>query len=49
MSLDEASECAGRVVTLYGELAREEDLAQIGMPAGIENEAKVPPFLVKSV
>ena len=49
MSLDEASECAGRVVTLYGELARQEDLTQPGLPAGIDGEAKVPPFLVKSV
>jgi hypothetical protein len=49
MSLDEASECAGRIVGLYGELAREEDLAQPGLAAGIEGEAHVPPFLVKSV
>jgi hypothetical protein len=49
MSLDEAGECAGRIVTLYGELARDEDVARTGMPAGIEGEAKVPPFLVKSV
>jgi hypothetical protein len=49
MSLDEASECAGHIVTLYGELAREEDLAQTVMPGAIESEAKVPPFLVKSV
>ena len=49
MSLDEASECAGHIVTLYGELAREEDFAQTGMAGAIESEAKVPPFLVKSV
>jgi hypothetical protein len=49
MSLDEASECAGRIVSLYGELAREEDLAQTGLATGIEGETHVPPFLVKSV
>lgn len=49
MSLDEAGECAGRVVSLYGDLARYEDLAQAGLPKGVEAETHVPPFLVKSV
>jgi hypothetical protein len=49
MSLSEAGECAGRIVTLYGELARYEDLAQSVVPAGAESETHVPPFLVKSV
>jgi len=49
MSLQEASDCAGRIVALYGEISRfREDL---GSPAalGAEEETRVPPFLVKSV
>jgi hypothetical protein len=49
MSLDEAGECAGRIVSLYGELARHEELAQPGLPLGVDVEPHVPPFLVKSV
>lgn len=49
MSLDEASECAGRIVTLYGELARQGRHAQPGMPLDGDGEVRVPPFLVKSV
>jgi hypothetical protein len=49
MSLDEASECAGRVVTLYGELAREGEQSQPGLPLVDDSETRVPPFLVKSV
>ena len=49
MSLEQAGECAGRVVTLCGELVRHEDLAQPGMAKGVEAEKHVPPFLVKSV
>ena len=49
MSLEEAGDCAGRIVTLYGELVRQEDHAQPGVAAGIEAEKHVPPFLVKSV
>ena len=49
MSLDEASECAGRIVTLYGELARSRDDLQTSLPLGDGEEVRVPPFLVKSV
>jgi hypothetical protein len=49
MSLDEASECAGRVVSLYGELARLQDDAQATLPLSDSEETRVPPFLVKSV
>ena len=49
MSLDQASDCAGRIVTLYGDLLRQEDLAQPEVAAGIDAERHVPPFLVKSV
>ena len=49
MSLDEASQCAGRIVTLYGELARQGDRSQPGMPIDNDSEVRVPPFLLKSV
>ena len=49
MSLDEAGACAGRIVTLYGDLLRQTDLDQPEVAAGIESEKHVPPFLVKSV
>jgi hypothetical protein len=49
MSLDEASECAGRIVTLYGEIARQRDDLQTSLPLGDGEEIRVPPFLVKSV
>jgi len=50
MSLTEASEIAGRIVSLYGEMARQRDDMQSSLPlteAG--DETRVPPFLVKSV
>lgn len=49
MSFDEASECAGSVVTLYGQIARIEDSVQGTLPLTELEEARVPPFLVKSV
>ncbi len=49
MSLDEASECAGRIVTLYGEIARQRDDLQTSLPLNEGEELRVPPFLVKSV
>ncbi|RZV35884.1 MAG: hypothetical protein EX272_09795 [Chromatiales bacterium] len=50
MSLTEASEIAGRIVTLYGELARMRDDLQASLPLADGNdETRVPPFLVKSV
>ncbi|MBT8107698.1 MAG: hypothetical protein KJP17_05650 [Gammaproteobacteria bacterium] len=49
MSLCEASDCAGRIVTLFGELAAQRDAAQVTLPLGDSEEVRVPPFLVKSV
>jgi hypothetical protein len=49
MSLDEASECAGRIVTLYGEIACQRDDPQARLPLNEGEEIRVPPFLVKSV
>jgi hypothetical protein len=49
MSLDEASECAGRIVTLYGEIIRLRDDLQTSLPLNDGEEVRVPPFLIKSV
>ena len=49
MSLDEASEIAGRIVTLYGEIAGRRDDGQTSLPLAESDETRVPPFLVKSV
>jgi len=49
MSFDEASECAGSVVTLYGQIARLQDDVQGSLALSEIDEARVPPFLVKSV
>jgi len=49
MSLDEASDCAARIVSLYGEVVRCQADDQIGLPLGGEDKVRVPPFLVKSV
>jgi hypothetical protein len=49
MSLDEASEIAGRIVGLYGEIARRRDDLQASLPLADGDETRVPPFLVKSV
>ena len=49
MSLQEASECAGRIVSLFGEISRRGADAQPALPLGDEEEVRVPPFLVKSV
>ena len=49
MSLDEASACAARIVTLYGELARVGNDIQVALPLSDSDEIRVPPFLVKSV
>ena len=49
MSVNEASECASRLVSLFGELARLGDYAQVTLPLNDENQCRVPPFLVKSV
>ena len=49
MSLDEASEIAGRIVSLYGEVARRRDDLQTSLPLTEADGMRVPPFLVKSV
>jgi hypothetical protein len=49
MSLDEASECAASVVTLYGQISRLQDDTQVELPLAEVDETRVPPFLVKSV
>ena len=48
MSFDEASLCAASVVTLFGEIARSQDDTQASLPLAEHEEARVPPFLVKS-
>jgi len=49
MSFDEASECAASVVTLFGVVSRMQDDTQVDLPLNDSEEARVPPFLVKSV
>lgn len=49
MSVMEASEYAGRIVSLFGEISRQRDEAQVDLPLTDGDEARVPPFLVKSV
>ena len=49
MSLDQASDCAGRIVKLYGEIARRHDDMQVSLPLNDAAETRIPPFLVKSV
>ena len=49
MSLEEASACAGRIVTMFREVARGLDESQASLPLADNDETRVPPFLVKSV
>jgi len=49
MSLQEASECAGRIVSLFGEISRSSADGQPPLLLGDEEEIRVPPFLVKTV
>jgi len=49
MSFDEASECAASVVSLYGEISRDQNDTQVALTPDERAEARVPPFLVKSV
>jgi hypothetical protein len=49
MSLQEASECAGRIVSLFGEISRNSADGQTALLLGDEEEIRVPPFLVKTV
>ena len=48
MSVDEASDCAVSVVSLYGEVLRQSENLQDPLPLQDKTQ-KVPPFLVKSV
>ena len=48
MSLQDASDCAARIVSLYADLIRHGDQSQPGPPLDTEDELRVPPFLVKS-
>lgn len=48
MSVSEASECAVMVVDLYSEMIRQSENLQEPLQL-LENNIKVPPFLVKSV
>ncbi len=49
MSPDEASECAALVVTLFGAIARLKSATSNSLPPVANDEASVPPFLLKSV
>ena len=49
MSLQEASECAGRIVTLFGEISGQGNDRQSALPLSGDGEERVPPFLIKSV
>lgn len=49
MSLQEASECAGRIVTMFGEVSRYHEEPQTALQLGDEDELRVPPFLVKTL
>jgi hypothetical protein len=49
MSFAQASDCAGLVVTMFGEIARLRDETEVSLPLGELEETRVPPFLVKSV
>jgi hypothetical protein len=49
MSVYEAGDCAGRIVTLFKELTGQRDEVQVTLPLGDGDEVRVPPFLVKSV
>lgn len=49
MSVEEASECASRLVSLFGEISRWQDGIQMTVPLSDDTPVRVPPFLVKSV
>ncbi|NIV17128.1 MAG: hypothetical protein GWN47_01695 [Woeseiaceae bacterium] len=48
MSVNEASDCAVSVVSMYRELASIKSAARTPMPLDEQKAASVPPFLVKS-
>ena len=49
MSVDEASQCAASVVSLYSEILRHHENGQELLPLTREDGENVPPFLIKSV
>ena len=49
MSVDEASQCADSLVSLYGAIIRHDENGQELLPLTREDGASVPPFLIKSV
>ena len=49
MSLDQASDCAGLIVELYSEIARQREDFQVKLPLNDAEDTRVPPFLVNSV
>lgn len=49
MSFDEASECAASVVSLFGQISRVQNDTQVAVALDEIADARVPPFLVKSV
>ena len=49
MSFTEASDCAGLVVTMFGEISRQREATDVSLPMTDVDETRVPPFLVKSV
>lgn len=49
MSVDEASECATSIVSFFGEMVRLQDDSQVSLPLNETGEARIPPFLVKSL
>ena len=48
MSIDEASDCATAIVSLYDELVRCSEKAEVTLVSDGEERVGVPPFLVKS-
>ena len=49
LSLEQAGDCAGRVATIFAELARCRDDAAPAAHLNGKHETQIPPFLVKSV
>ena len=48
MSIEQASDCAAVVVSLYDELARRSERAEVSLSSEGQERLGVPPFLVKS-
>jgi hypothetical protein len=48
MSIVEADDCARKLLDLYSDIIRYEDLAQDSLPLSMAAKAAVPPFLIKS-